>query len=371
MSRQDVLEVLIDFSMSAASKHGFAESTDFDLIHEGRSYPPKAVLGMAAARVVGRPLTSDEFSGGEKSVCFNVLEGLGFEINPKSSMVGSTTDAPYPFNVGQDYQRKDVLKVVGVKDPGGGNWYTGYVSHGPDWFIFCNIGVSGRTGHDYQNRFQGDDLLWFGKTRSSVRQPSIKSLLRPDGRTYIFYRDDNQKAFTFAGVGSPVAVADEIPVKVLWSLRPINADDGNSPLADIDDVLADKSIPETVKHQLVKARVGQGLFRSNVLRSEAGCRVTGVTDPDFLIASHIKPWKVSDNTERLAGANGLMLAPHIDRLFDRGLVSFANDGSLLVSQKLPESVLKAWSITPRVIKKPLSPAQQVFMRYHREHVFLG
>ncbi len=215
MSRQDVLEVLMDFSLAAAGQHGFADSTDFDLIFEGHRYPPKAVLGMAAASVVGRPLTSDEFTGGEKSVCFKVLEHLGFEIKPKILSVGSPTVGPYPFIVGHDYQRKDVLKTVGMDDPGGGNWYTGYVSHGPDWFIFCNIGVSGRTGHDYQNRFQGDDLLWFGKTHSSVRQPSIQRLLRPDGHTYIFYRDDNQKPFTFAGVGSPLSVADETPVRVL------------------------------------------------------------------------------------------------------------------------------------------------------------
>jgi predicted restriction endonuclease len=144
-----------------------------------------------------------------------------------------------------------------------------------------------------------------------------------------------------------------------------------NPLDDVQVVLSDRSVPETMRQQLVQSRVGQGLFRFNVLRLESACRVTGVKDPDFLIASHVKPWKVSDNSERLDGANGLMLAPHIDRLFDRGFISFSNDGSLLVSQKLPESVLKAWSITVPVIKKPLSPAQQVFMRYHCEHVFLG
>lgn len=140
---------------------------------------------------------------------------------------------------------------------------------------------------------------------------------------------------------------------------------------DIQDLLQDRTVAETVRQQLVKARVGQGLFRSNVLRYENACRVTGVNDPDLLIASHIKPWKVSDNEERLAGANGLMLAPHVDRLFDKGYISFANDGSLLVSKKLSESVLKAWSITVPVITKRLSPAQQVFMQYHRDHVFSG
>jgi Domain of unknown function (DUF3427)/HNH endonuclease len=371
MVRQDVLNVLLEFSLSAAGHHGFADSTDFDLVYESRRYPPKAVLGLAAARVIGRPLTSDEFTGGEKSVCFTVLKRLGFEIKPKISITGASAGKPYPFIVGKDYQRKDVMLVVGVDDSGGGNWYTGYVSRGPDWFIFCNIGVSGRTGHDYQNGFQGDDLVWFGKNRSSISQHSIQSLLRPDGNTYVFYRDDNQKPFTFAGIGSPVSVTDETPVKVLWSLRPVTHDASTyNTLQDIDRVRADTSIPETVRQQLVQARIGQGLFRSNVLKIESACRVTGVTNPDFLIASHVKPWKVSDNDERLAGSNGLMLAPHIDRLFDKGFITFANDGSILISQKLPESVLNAWSITVPVIQKPLSPAQTVFMQYHREHVFL-
>ena len=98
----------------------------------------------------------------------------------------------------------------------------------------------------------------------------------------------------------------------------MDADPTDNPLLDIDGVRADKSIPETVRQQLAQARVGQGLFRSNVLHIEKVCRVTGVSDPNFLIASHIKPWKVSDNAERLDGSNGLMLAPHIDRLFEKG-----------------------------------------------------
>lgn len=154
------------------------------------------------------------------------------------------------------------------------------------------------------------------------------------------------------------------PIASTWTPEETTVD-------DIQSLLQDRTVAETVRHQLVKARVGQGLFRSNVLRHESACRITGVNDPDLLIASHIKPWKVSDNEERLAGANGLMLAPHIDRLFDKGYISFANDGSLLVSQKLSESVLRAWSITVPVITKPLSPAQQVFMQYHREYVFSG
>jgi len=99
--------------------------------------------------------------------------------------------------------------------------------------------------------------------------------------------------------------------------------------------------------------------------------VTGVTDRRFLRASHIKPWADSDNRERLDGHNGLLLSPHPDHLFDRGFISFANDGALIVSKSLPESVLSAWKVSSAVIAKPLLPGQQAYMEYHRQRVFLG
>ncbi len=91
------------------------------------------------------------------------------------------------------------------------------------------------------------------------------------------------------------------------------------------------AIPETEKQQLVLSRRGQGKFRDNVSRIETHCRVTGVNRPEHLIASHCKPWRDSDNAERLDGENGLLLTPSIDHLFDRGFISFENGGELLVS----------------------------------------
>lgn len=91
-------------------------------------------------------------------------------------------------------------------------------------------------------------------------------------------------------------------------------------------------IDVTTKNQLVTSRRGQGLFRANVRLNEKGCRITGVTDPQYLKASHIKPWKDSTDEERLNGCNGLLLAPHVDHLFDKGLITFAASGDLLISR---------------------------------------
>jgi hypothetical protein len=72
----------------------------------------------------------------------------------------------------------------------------------------------------------------------------------------------------------------------------------------------------TFREQLVRARRGQGVFRANVLLREDACRVTRVSEPRHLKASHIKPWRDATDAQRLDGANGLLLSPHIDHLFD-------------------------------------------------------
>ncbi|MGN6512647.1 MAG: HNH endonuclease, partial [Lysobacteraceae bacterium] len=115
-------------------------------------------------------------------------------------------------------------------------------------------------------------------------------------------------------------------------------------LDDIHQVEADTTIPKTQRLQLAKARVGQGLFRKRVMLLEPHCRVTGVEDPRLLIASHIKPWRDSSNAERINGYNGIMLSPHVDALFDEQLISFENDGRMLVHPSLPHVVLDQWSI---------------------------
>ena len=128
-------------------------------------------------------------------------------------------------------------------------------------------------------------------------------------------------------------------------------------------------IPEYTKSQLVKARIGQGLFRNNVRLNEQACRITGVTQLHHLRASHIKPWRDSTNEEKLHGCNGLLLAPHVDHLFDRGYVSFEDDGGLMVSPVLEVGVLDRWSIeVPRNVGS-FNSDQRWFLEHHRSKVF--
>nr|WP_258013168.1 HNH endonuclease [Stenotrophomonas maltophilia] len=133
----------------------------------------------------------------------------------------------------------------------------------------------------------------------------------------------------------------------------------------VKEIKEDKNIVDTVKAQLINARVGQGIYRKNVSEIEKVCRVTGTSEPKFLIASHIKPWAKSTNSERLDGSNGLMLAPHIDRLFDRGYISFEDDGRLILSKQLPEAVRLRWDVVQKIPSVPFSAVQVSYLNYHR------
>lgn len=128
-------------------------------------------------------------------------------------------------------------------------------------------------------------------------------------------------------------------------------------------------IGETTRDQLVKSRRGQGIFRANVRLNEKRCRITGISDPMHLRASHMKPWRFCNDEEKLNGCNGLFLSPHIDHLFDKGLISFSNEGDLLLSPTLDVVVLENWGISTTINVGNFSPEQSVFLNYHRQKVF--
>lgn len=125
-------------------------------------------------------------------------------------------------------------------------------------------------------------------------------------------------------------------------------------------------IPVTYIKQLVKARRGQGIFKTNVKLVESKCRVTGLEIQRHLVASHIKPWADSSDVEKLDGFNGLLLSPHVDHLFDRGYISFENNGQLLISKQLQFRVLSAWHIDPDVNVGKFSALQSTYLEYHRD-----
>lgn len=157
------------------------------------------------------------------------------------------------------------------------------------------------------------------------------------------------------------------------AVKPIAADDLDLWERRLERQLAeDATVPDTERQAIIRARIGQGLFKERVAEIETRCRVTGVENPVHLIASHCKPWRDATNEERLNGENGLLLTPSIDHLFDRGFIGFEDNGRLIISPVAHRPSLQRMGIdtTAAVNVGGFTSGQKQFLDFHRNAVLL-
>jgi putative restriction endonuclease len=387
------------------------------------------------------------------------------------------------FEIGEQYTRAQVQDALGVpEDRRGGDWATGYTTFNDQIYVFCTVGAAGRTGHDYPNRWEGDDLVWSAKSHSKIGQPLMQAITSGSTPVNIFHRSGDRASFTYAGVGTPVEVTPTTPVVVRWSFtsspirrlsgeaicnelsalgfelgvsgrrmrRAIRAgttvyvklesetwvlvvhpkfEEGISYLKSFGGVyrpanrffyhssamaqfpkrlqrgkrpthygidfdftslaalkmfvaMLDKlpnfspeivtvpdsmdGDPRTETEAMRAVRLGQQKFRNDLLDRWGGrCALTGLAIPGLLRASHIKPWCDSEPTERHDPDNGLLLAVHIDGLFDRGFISFDEGGRIMLSSELSEADLKCFAISSDSKINRLRPEHQKYLVHHR------
>lgn len=141
---------------------------------------------------------------------------------------------------------------------------------------------------------------------------------------------------------------------------------------EVNRVKDDQTLTETTRKAVVQARRGQGLFKQRVMQIETRCRLTGVDRPEFLRASHCKPWRDANNTERLDGENGLLLTPDADHLFDRGFLTFEDRGAVVISPVAHKPSLIRMGIDPDTLQNVggFSQGQRDYLAFHRANVFL-
>ncbi len=202
----------------------------------------------------------------------------------------------------------------------------------------------------------------------------------------------NQKAYL---ARIPESVFDVILANVEYDDNML-VDGGSNSLTyyavseSLDDVVeerisTDPSIESTTRESLIQARRGQGKFRARVQAVDGSCRMTGISNPSLLIASHIKPWRVCESSEeRLDGMNGLMLTPDADLLFDRGFISFEDRGDVLVSPRVDREDLRrlgfeqlvweqfGYAESPDVWQtRGFEFLQHRYLAYHRSEIFVA
>jgi putative restriction endonuclease len=185
------------------------------------------------------------------------------------------------------------------------------------------------------------------------------------------------------GDANPALYLASVPRRLAAALRRLLGEEIDTRVEEIvhlagshfpDDVAEDAllqrmDLSPAEKIDLVKARRGQGRFRTHLERVETYCRLTGLLDRRHLRALHIKPWRISSDEEKLDGCNGLLLSPHLEHLFCRGYISFADSGEVLVSRHLNPAVLHKWGLQTPYRVSAFRPEQCRYLEFHRAEVF--
>lgn len=144
----------------------------------------------------------------------------------------------------------------------------------------------------------------------------------------------------------------------------------DSILIEVKAVENDNNIKATEKDSIVKSRIGQGIFRNNLIEYWHGCAISQCPLTWMLIASHIKPWRDADNQERLDTYNGLLLLPNYDKLFDLGYISFTQTGKIMYSRLLDKFDREAIGLTSDLHLVKLENQHLKYLKYHNENCFL-
>jgi len=137
------------------------------------------------------------------------------------------------------------------------------------------------------------------------------------------------------------------------------------PITDDETVVDLGEVTETERQALIRARVGQGIFRAEVIAVWQRCSVTGCRIEKLLIASHLVPWKLATNAERLDKFNGLLLTPNLDKLVDCCLIAFNDDGSILISKDLSIEEQAILGVSEKSKLRFVRPAMLPYLQRHR------
>lgn len=190
----------------------------------------------------------------------------------------------------------------------------------------------------------------------------VRSGKRSEGRRFFFHIAEGRWRNTLLG---NAAAAQALSRHGIELLRPGEAEPSREERQEIRRVERELGGTEgRQRERLCKLRANQGVFRSRLFQYGDCCRVCGLARRELLVASHIKSWAESTGKEKLDPDNGLLLCPTHDALFDRHLISFRDDGGILLAPGLTPEEQALLNIGPdsRIC---VTEGNRKYLAYHR------
>jgi len=289
-----------------------------------------------------------------------------------------------PFIPGQPYSRRHDVHQYG------GNWQGGISPSREHPYIFIFSSASGHQ-HGYEDGWINDDVFMYtgeGQVGDMVftrGNLALRDHIQNDKRVLLFISKKNVPGVIFEGElellnydffpAKDTAGNDRLGIKFFFKTKGVSL---NVPLSLLEKPLVlqepraiyETKLPNlTERKGLVTSRVGQGAYRKSIIyRWEYKCAVTGFDNLDVLIASHILAWASSNDEQRLDVDNGLLLSPTYDALFDKHLISFENDGTIILSDSIELQAFQKLGITGQERIQKLSEYNFKYLNHHRDNL---
>ena len=285
-----------------------------------------------------------------------------------------------PFIPDQLYNRRSDIHAKY-----GGNWQSGICPSSKFPYIFIFTGKSGKQ-HGYEDGWDNPNVFTYtGEGQSGDMQFTRGNLALKDhqkNRKRVFLFESYSKGFVKFKCEVESFDVDyfetpdtsgqtRIGIKFFFQRKGANLPIQATLFTQSNKVLEPfanygfKPPNNTERKGLVTSRVGQGAYRKRIIhRWQYKCAVTSFDKLDVLIASHIVPWADSNDNERLDVNNGLLLSPTYDALFDRHLISFENNGKIILSDTIE---LQAFEKIGVVGKEQINNLSEYNIKYLDRH----
>ena len=265
-------------------------------------------------------------------------------------------------------------------------------------FFFVDLEKKGKEDRfHFDDYFEGDFFHWDSQTTQHIDTPKIQEIVKGLRTPHLFIRvtpkvKNTTQPFVYCGRLKYVEYIEGTskPVHLIFQNIDYQDDTENKDLLDVYFWKPDKiggssqfkitnreTVSEDRKRKLkepnitersglVTSRVGQGYYRQQIIEKwEGKCPVTQSELLKILISSHIVPWSECNDRERLDVENGILLSPNVDSLFDKHLISFTNNGEMVLSSRITEQQLNKLGIPTKVVI-PVSEGMKKYLEKHRE-----
>jgi putative restriction endonuclease len=282
-----------------------------------------------------------------------------------------------PLEIGQGYDRKVLARLWGLRGfqaigrgvftpQGAGKIFLFVTRERESWMT------------RYDNYLDGDLLFWDGE-KGHGSDERIASAFQNGEEIHVFYRERRLTPFIYYGQ-SLVVRCDRLsdrPSEFVFKLLEVGMNGDSAASAQLAEepadyaVLSDAGLEGINREVITRSRgIAQRMFRGNLLRLWQGsCAVTNVQEPLVLRSSHIKPWATSSVEEKVDHFNGLLLVANLDALFNEGLISFRNDGCILMSDRFRRDDQRRMHITPHLRLRTVHPRSSPYLEFHRDTKF--